>query len=187
MEVKIVVAGVGNLCSALVQGIEYYTKNEDSLGLLFNELGPFSIHDIKIVAAFDIDSSKVGKDLSKAIFSRRNTAPKFVEVEETGVNVFMGPHPDEIVESALTKIEVSSEEVVDPQKVLADYKPDILVNMVSGGSDKATQMYANACLETGVSFLNATPSILVSAPSWANKFQNAGVPMAGDAETADQS
>ena len=180
MDVKIVVAGVGNLCSALVQGIEHYTKNEDSPGLLFNELGPFSIHDIKIVAAFDIDSSKVGKDLSKAIFSRRNTTPKFVEVEETGVTVFMGPHPDEIVESALTKIEVSSEEAVEPQKVLADCKPDILVNMVSGGSDKATQTYANACLETGVSFLNATPSILVSAPSWANKFQKAGVPMAGD-------
>lgn len=180
MEVKIALAGVGNLCSALVQGIMYYSKNSDSTGLSFNKLGPYTVDDIKIVAAFDIDSSKVGKDLSQAIFSRKNTAPKFIEVEEMGVDVLMGPHPDEIEDSSLSQIEISRLEPADLEQVLSDCDADILVNLISGGSDRASTNYAEACLETGVSFLNATPSLIASVPSWSNKFDDVGLPLAGD-------
>ena len=72
-KIKIAIAGIGNCCSSLVQGIYYYknVKNGDELvpGLMHNVIGDYKISDIEVVAAFDIDERKVGKDLSEAIFA----------------------------------------------------------------------------------------------------------------------
>ena len=38
-------------------------------GLMHNTIGSYRIEDIEVVAAFDIDENKVGKDLSEAIFT----------------------------------------------------------------------------------------------------------------------
>ena len=68
-KVKIAIVGVGNCASALLQGIEYYkSKNENSIvGLMHWNIGGYYPFDITPVAAFDIDSRKVGKDISQAI------------------------------------------------------------------------------------------------------------------------
>ena len=64
-EIRIAIAGIGNCCSSLVQGIYYYkdVKNDDELvpGLMHNVLGGYKISDIKIVAAFDVDKNKQNK------------------------------------------------------------------------------------------------------------------------------
>ena len=72
MTIKVAVVGVVNFCSALVQGLYYYKDAKDgeaALGFLNITLGKYGTTDIKIVAAFDIDTRKVGKDLSAAIFA----------------------------------------------------------------------------------------------------------------------
>jgi len=67
-EIKLAIAGIGNCCSSLVQGIEYYShvKSEDCIGLMHYEIGGYKPGDIRIVAAFDVDRRKVGKDLRDA-------------------------------------------------------------------------------------------------------------------------
>lgn len=80
-EIRIAIAGIGNCCSALVQGIHFYkdVKDDDELvpGLMHNIIGDYKISDIKIVAAFDIDKRKVGKDITEAIFEKPNCTKIF--------------------------------------------------------------------------------------------------------------
>ena len=76
-KIKIAIAGIGNCASSLIQGIEYYkTEKKESIGLMHWDLGGYKPKDIKVVAAFDIDARKVGKDVAEAIFSPR-TARRF--------------------------------------------------------------------------------------------------------------
>ena len=69
--IKIAIAGVGNCASSLVQGIYYYRdkKPEDAIGLMHWNIGGYQPGDIEVVAAFDIDKRKVGKDVTEAIFA----------------------------------------------------------------------------------------------------------------------
>ena len=68
--IKIAIVGVGNCSSSLIQGIEYYKSKDasDAIGLMHWEIGGYKPYDLKVVAAFDIDQRKVGKDVSEAIF-----------------------------------------------------------------------------------------------------------------------
>ncbi|MCD6132829.1 MAG: inositol-3-phosphate synthase, partial [Deltaproteobacteria bacterium] len=67
-KIKVAIAGIGNCASALVQGIEYYKDkgSEDAIGLMHWEIGGYKPYDIEVVAAFDIDERKVGRDISEA-------------------------------------------------------------------------------------------------------------------------
>ncbi len=62
--IKIAIVGVGNCASSLVQGIEYDRdkRAEDAIGLMHWEIGGYRPSDLEVVAAFDIDLRKVGKD-----------------------------------------------------------------------------------------------------------------------------
>ncbi len=64
-KIRVAVAGVGNCASAFIQGIEYYKTHDETAGLLYPEICGYKISDIEIVTAFDVDSRKVGKDLSE--------------------------------------------------------------------------------------------------------------------------
>ena len=77
-KIKIALAGIGNLSSALVQAVEYY-KTKSTRELMYPKMAGFSIPDFDIVAAFDVDSRKVGKDLSEAIFAHPNNQVGIVE------------------------------------------------------------------------------------------------------------
>ena len=179
-DIRIAIAGVGNCASSLLQGIQYYRENGNSLGLLHEKLGGYGIDDIKVVAAFDIDVNKIGKDVSKAIYAEPNKAPKINELEKTGVKVQMGPSPD--IGDAVTMSEIKKADVepVDVASVLRKAKSDVLVNLISGGSDKASRIYSEAALEAGCGFLNATPSGIVNDLSVASSFKKAGLPVVGD-------
>jgi myo-inositol-1-phosphate synthase len=179
-EIRVAVAGVGNCCSSLVQGVSLYSKGGDGLGLLHAELGGYKASDIRFVEAFDIAASKVGRDLSEAIFAQPNQAPMVSEVEGLGVEVRMGPAPDSVENEALANIMRAYVEATDLVKALKDGGVDVLVNLISGGSDKASRIYANACLEAGCAFLNATPTGIASDTTWDSKFRGAGLPLAGD-------
>ena len=74
-KVRVAIIGVGNCASALVQGVEFYTnaaEGEQVPGLMHVNLGGYHIRDIEFSAAFDVVSTKVGKDLSEAIWAYPN-------------------------------------------------------------------------------------------------------------------
>ena len=87
-KVRVGIIGVGNCASSLVQGVEYYkhAAETDAIpGLMHVNLGGYHISDIEFSAAIDIDSTKVGKDLSEAIFSGPNNTYKFASPPSAGV------------------------------------------------------------------------------------------------------
>ena len=92
-KIKIVIAGVGNCASSLVQGIYYYRDKtkEDAIGLMHWEIGRFRPGDIEVVAAFDIDKRKVGREVNEAVFAKPNCTTVFCHnLPKTGVIVQMG-------------------------------------------------------------------------------------------------
>jgi len=178
-KIRVAVAGVGNCCSALVQGVYHYNGG-DPVGLLHAEVGGYTIKNMEFVAAFDVDERKVGRDLSEAIFSAPNKTPEFTEVPSTGVEVQMGPVLDSYVEGEEGMVRVSSAEPVDVTGVLKERGVDVLVNLVSGSAQKASKAFAEAAVEAGCVFLNATPTPIVNDPELSERFSGAGVPLAGD-------
>ena len=69
-KIRVAIAGVGNCASSLIQGVTYYrdAKVGDHVpGLMHVDLGGYHVSDLEFVAAFDVDATKVGNDLGKAI------------------------------------------------------------------------------------------------------------------------
>lgn len=184
-EIKVALVGIGNCCSSLVQGVDYYRDIADNSkkvpGLMHNVLGKYKISDIKFVAAFDINSKKIGKDLSQAIFEEPNCTIKFSEVGLTGVKVQKGNVLDGVADMTREKFCVDdNQKSIDVVKVLKETKPDVLISYLPVGSEQASHFYAEACLEAKVAFINAIPVFIASDKTWAEKFKKAKLPMIGD-------
>jgi len=184
-EIRIAVLGVGNCASSLIQGTQYYKKvNEKSLqvpGLMHNVLGGYKISDIKFVAAFDVNSKKVGKDLSRAIFAYPNCTDKFSKVPNLKVTVQKSSVFDGVASTTKEMFAVDSKQMpVDVSNILRKTKPDVLINYLPVGSEKAVKYYANKCLLEKVAFINAIPVFIASDKIWAEKFKKRGVPIIGD-------
>jgi myo-inositol-1-phosphate synthase len=179
-EIRVAIAGIGNSASSLIQGIQYYSEKGNSRGLLHEKIGEYRVDDIKVVAGFDIDKNKVGRDLSEAIYAHPNKAPRIVEIENTGIIVKMGPHPDILESNTMSEIEPAKEEAANIVQVLKDSKSDLLVNLISGGADKASRLYAEAALEANCGFINATPSSIVNNITISSAYKKNGVPVVGD-------
>jgi myo-inositol-1-phosphate synthase len=179
-DVRVAIAGVGNCCSSLVQGIKFYRNSDLRDGLINKKIGVYDLNDVKFVAAFDIDKNKVGYDLSDAIFAHPNKVEKIIEVSKMGVEVLMGPCPDLIDQKTMSEIQKAKKEPVNVSRVLKEKNVDVLVNIISGGSDKASKMYAEACLEAECAYLNATPTEIVNDPSIVSMFEEKGLPVVGD-------
>ncbi len=182
-KLRLAIAGIGNCSSSLLQGIEYYASaspDEVVPGLMNVVLGGYHISDIELVAAFDVDSEKVGIDVSKAIFSSQNNTYRFSDVPEAGVIVQRGPTLDGLGKYYQKVIDESPAEPVDVAQVLRDTRADVLVSYLPVGSEAAQRYYAQACIDSGVGFVNAIPVFIASDPEWAHKFEVAGVPIVGD-------
>lgn len=184
-EIKVAILGVGNCASSLIQGVQFYRKIDERSkrvpGLMHNVVGGYKISDIKFVAAFDVNSKKVGKDLGKAIFMPSNCTEKFSNVPKLGVIVKKGPVMDGVASTTKEMFDVDPGQApVDVGNVLRETKPDILINYLPVGSEKASKYYANKCLLEKVAFINAIPVFIASDAQWADKFEKRGVPIIGD-------
>jgi myo-inositol-1-phosphate synthase len=182
-KIRLAIAGVGNCASSLVQGITYYADadpDESVPGLMHVKLGDYHVGDVEVVAAFDVDATKVGIDLGKAIFSGMNNTIKFAEPGFLDVVVQRGPTLDGFGEFYTQECEESPAEPVDVAQALRDAKVDVLVSYLPVGSEDAQKYYAQACLDAGVGFVNAIPVFIASNPEWAQKFTDAGIPIVGD-------
>ena len=178
-EIRVAIAGVGNCASAIVQGVHYYSDS-DSTGLAYPSISGYRPKDIKFVAAFDISESKVGKDLSDAIFAKPNNTLKICNVPNTGVTVKKGPVLDGVGKYLRKVIKISKEKEESVSRELEDTGAEILINYLPVGSTKATEFYANEALKAGVAFINAIPVFIASRKEWAERFERRGLPVAGD-------
>jgi myo-inositol-1-phosphate synthase len=183
-EIRVAIAGIGNCASSLVQGVEYYREAEEDdfvPGLMHVNFGGYHIRDLKFVAAFDVDANKVGTDLSQAIFTKPNCTAKFAEVPELGVTVQKAPVMDGLGKYLKEVIPVDpSQKPINVARALEEAEADILVNYLPVGSAKATRYYADAAIEAGCAFVNCIPEFIASDPMWADRFHEAGLPVAGD-------
>ena len=189
--IRIAVAGVGNCASALLQGLVYYAVPRGSNGrampgLLHPHVGPYAPGDIKVVAAFDIDARKVNKPLETAIAAAPNCTTQFLpKLPRYGLRVQMGPILDGI---APHMSQYPAERTFIPAKakpvnltgILRNTGAEILLNYLPVGSQRATEAYATACLDAGVSLINCIPVFIASNPRWAARFAKKGIPLVGD-------
>jgi myo-inositol-1-phosphate synthase len=143
-------------------------------------LGGYEPNDIEFVAAFDIIDSKVGKDLSEAIFAKPNNTVKIANVERMNVLVAKGEVLDGLGKHYSEKVRVSDNPTVNVTKVLKETGAEILLNYLPVGSRKATRYYAEAGLEAGCAFVNAIPVFIASDAKWQQAFHDRGLPCAGD-------
>ena len=181
--IRVAIVGVGNCASSLVQGVEYY-KDADPAGtvpgLMHVTFGDYHVSDVQFVAAFDVDDKKVGKDLSEAINASENNTIKICDVPTKGVEVQRGHTLDGIGRYYAETIDESSQPPVDVVAALKDAEVDVLVSYLPVGSEEADKFYAQCAIDAGVAFVNALPVFIASDPEWAQKFQDAGVPIVGD-------
>jgi myo-inositol-1-phosphate synthase len=189
--IKVAIVGVGNCASSLVQGLHYYDDDrlDAAIGLMHREIGGYRPSDIEVVAAFDIDRRKVGRDLTEAIFAEPNCTAVFcpdlprsgVEVRMgrllDGVSAHMSDHPD-----ARTFLPAGLPEpgAADVARELRASGAEIVLNYLPVGSEEATRFYAACALEAGCGFVNNIPVFLASDPAWARRFEEAGLPLVGD-------
>jgi myo-inositol-1-phosphate synthase len=182
-KIKIAIAGMGNCASSLIQGLFYYKNTKDGEfipGLMHNNMGGYRIRDIELVAAFDVDKRKVGKDASEALFSGDNNTAKFCDIPPMGIKVEKGPVLDGIGRSLSEMVPVSEAPEVDVINILKRTGAEILINYLPVGSEKAVRNYAEIAMKAGVGMVNCMPVFIASDPVWGKRFADAKVPIVGD-------
>jgi myo-inositol-1-phosphate synthase len=190
-DINLAIVGVGNCASSLIQGIAYYQNGgaNEQIGLMHWDLGGYRPKDIKVVAAWDVDERKVGRDAADAIFAKPNCTTVFCDhVKPTGAKVRMGRIFDGIAEHMAEfdedrRFVAASEpqpEKTDVVGVLRETNADVLINYLPVGSQEATEFYADCAIEAGVAMVNCIPVFIASDEDWARKFEEAGVPVIGD-------
>jgi len=182
-KVRVAIIGVGNCASSFIQGVHYYRDaKEDEFvpGLMHVNLGGYHISDIEFTAAFDVDKTKVGKDLSAAIDGGMNNTVKFAEVPKTGVKVSRGMTHDGLGKYLSQVIEKAPGPTDDVVKILKDTKTDVVVSYLPVGSEMATKWYVEQILEAGCAFVNCVPVFIAREEYWRKRFEERGLPVIGD-------
>ncbi len=183
-KVRVAIIGVGNCASAFVQGVHYYRDAdaaEQVPGLMHVDLGGYHISDIEFTAAFDIDSTKVGKDLGEAIWAGQNNTMKFAKVpKKLGVPVYRGMTHDGLGKYLKEKIKKAPGETADIVKILKDTHTDVVVSYLPVGSEDATKWYVEQILEAGCGFVNCIPVFIAREDYWNKRFVKAKLPIVGD-------
>ncbi len=182
-KVRVAIIGVGNCASSLVQGVHFYrdAKDNDRVpGLMHVNLGGYHIKDIEFTAAFDVVDTKVGKDLSEAIFAYPNNTFKFSEVPFMNIKVERGMTHDGLGKYLKEVVKKAPGPTADIIRILKETKTDVVVSYLPVGSEMATKWYVEQILEAGCAFVNAIPVFIASSEYWAERFRQKGLPIIGD-------
>ena len=187
---RLAIVGVGNCASSLVQGLTWYRRTGSTIGLMHPEIGGLTVGDISLACAFDVDERKIGKPLAQAIFAPPNNARVFCnDPEDHGARVFAGPIGDGVAghlqafdegHRVAASTDANTVTLADVIKVLRDTGANVLVNYLPVGSQKATELYAQACLDAHIAMVNCIPAFIASDPTLAGRFSKARIPVIGD-------
>ena len=182
-KINVAIVGVGNCASSFVQGLQKYREaptDEFVPGLMHADMGGYHIGDIEVVAAFDVDRAKVGKDLSDAIFAGQNNTVKFADVPKASVKVERGMTHDGIGKYLAGVVRKADGPTADIVNILREREVDVLVNYLPVGSEEATKWYVEQALQAQVGVVNCIPVFIAREPYWQKRFRDAGVPIVGD-------
>src|SRR6476469_1573278 len=183
-KVRVAIIGVGNCANSFVQGVHHYKDakaGEDVPGLMHVDLGGYHVNDIEFTCAFDVNKTKVGKDLGKAIWADPNNTIKFTKVPQNlGVPVYRGMTHDGIGKYASQKITKAKGETADIVSILKETRTDVVVSYLPVGSEQATKWYVEQILEAGCGFVNCIPVFIAREDYWDKRFKKAGLPIVGD-------
>ncbi len=163
-KIKIAIVGLGNAGIYLVKGI-YNSK----ANLWHKTVGGLTSRDIEVVGAFDIDSKKVGRTVNY--------------IAGAGPDIEVLPSlafKEEIGREIADKIKVNSVEANEVEKQVKKISPDVILNLMSSGQDRATAEIAKIASEIGCSMVNATPVLLISQPNLISSFIKSKSILAGD-------
>lgn len=204
-KINVGIIGVGNCAKSLVEGVQYYINNTDiPNGIMKYDIGGYQPKDINFKVAFDIDERKINKPLSIAIKQRPNCAIDIVDKVNFKCNVYPSPVIDGYA-SLMDNYPEENRFLVDEElrnstdmnrviwtenkrdyweskikKILKDNEVEILINYLPVGSQKATEFWAEICLDTGISFVNCIPVFIASDLKWEKRFIDKGIPLIGD-------
>lgn len=181
--INVAVIGLGNCASSLIQGVHKYSDADpdaDIPGLMHTVLGGYHIGDINVVAAFDIDADKVGKDISEAILSGQNNTVNFHEVPKTGVTVDRGMTHDGLGTYLSQVIKKAPGSTADIVGILREREVDVVINYLPVGSEQATKWYVEQVLAAGCAFVNCIPVFIGREDYWQKRFRDKGLPVVGD-------
>ena len=182
-KIKVAIIGVGNCASSLVQGIHKYVELPEDVevpGVMHTKIGDYRIEDIDVVAAFDIDENKVGKDVSEAIFTKPNNTLKFADVPDMGVKVERGMTHDGIGKYVSHLVKKSPHSTADISGILKEREVDVVINYLPVGSEMATKWYVEQILDARCALVNCIPVFIARESYWQNRFAEKGVPIIGD-------
>jgi myo-inositol-1-phosphate synthase len=182
-KVRVAIIGVGNCASSLVQGVHFYknaSPDQHIPGLMHVNLGGYHIRDIEFTAAFDVVDTKVGKDLSEAIFAYPNNTYKFAQVPKLNVPVSRGMTHDGLGKYLLQIVKKAPGATADIVGILKNTKTDVVINFLPVGSEMATKWYVEQVLDAGCALVNGIPVFIASQDYWSARFQERGLPVIGD-------
>jgi myo-inositol-1-phosphate synthase len=182
-KIRVGIIGVGNCASSLVQGVEFYRHaNQDDFvpGLMHVDLGGYRPGDIEFSAAFDINATKVGRDLGEAVFAEPNNTVRFAEVPPLGVKVHRGMTHDGLGKYLKQVVKKASGPTDDIVGILKKTRTDVVVSYLPVGSEMATKWYVEQVLEAGCALVNCIPVFIASQNYWQRRFEQRGLPIIGD-------
>ncbi len=195
--IRVAIVGVGNCAKSLVEGIQYYIENpEDKVGLMYTDIGGYTVGDIEFVVGFDVDSRKINKPLREALRAAPNCAMDHVGsindlCIEPGALVYPGPLLDGVAPHMLDYPEEVSFRPVPHNhapwsetltaEILTFHRVDVVINYLPVGSEQATEFYVGAALRAGCHFVNCIPTMIgiEKAREVEQKFIDAGLTIIG--------
>lgn len=181
---RIALVGVGNCACSLVQALSAIKRGSLSHSSFLTfplQVGPA---ELDVVAAFDVNVTKVGKTLSTAIFAEPNCTSQYFLPDECGIKVSPGLLGDGLEGPLASRIEVSADvqkiAILDIVNVLRRARAEVVLLYLPVGSQLAAEAYARAALEAGCGLVNNTPAVLANSPFWQSEFQRHRLPLLGD-------
>ncbi|MCJ7723828.1 MAG: inositol-3-phosphate synthase [Anaerolineales bacterium] len=182
-KVRVAIIGVGNCASSLVQGVNFYKDAPDESaipGIMHITLGGYHIRDIEFTMGIDVVDTKVGKDLSQAIYAYPNNTYKFINVPTMDVPVVRGMTHDGLGKYLSQILKKAPGPTANIVGLLKETKTDVVINFLPVGSEMATKWYVEQVLDAGCAFVNGIPVFIASSDYWADRFRQHNIPIIGD-------
>lgn len=194
-KIRIGIIGAGNCAKALVEGVQYYVQNpDDRVGLMYEDIGGYTVDDLEFVIGFDVDRRKVNRPLKEALRAKPNCAMNHVdEIDDTcihpGAMVYSGPlydgvaphmldYPEEVSFRIGAESAKSFDEIVGLIKAA---KVDVMLNYLPVGSEKCTSFWVDVAIAAKVHFVNCIPTMIATKNTMVveQRFIDAGLTIVG--------